>query len=724
VASFKVKLVAYFLLLSLLPLAAAFWGFSTVAARSETRRVDARLQAGLRAGLATYQDELVAADDDAAQLARNLAFQRALSVRDRAAIERCSEGTRISASRRANGSTSAEWIRRREPVRSPSWASAGRGGAVIASVPLDRRLVGRLEGPIRSRRRRARHPDRGQARGRRPVDTIGSRFDAQPGKTHTLTVLGTRTARSCRHPERPSLCDDRRDQPADAHRSANHAAMQRLLAGLFACLLLVASVAYIEGRAIVRTLRRLVDATRAISRGDLEQRVPVQGRDEFALLGRTFNEMAAQLQTRLDELERQRGRLRDVIARFGEALGATHDADQLMRLIVEAAVEATSAEGGVIISSTGELVQAGTPGQGADKIEVPLSAGEVTFGSLLLFGDGFEDEDRMTAVSLASHAVVALDNARCIESSSGRPSSTASPGSPNRRQCEDTLASSSRARALRRLARRRRRRPRLVQGRERPLRPSLRAMPSCASSRSCCRRPSATSTSPAAGAGRSSCSSSRAPTWPAAPRSPSAIRLALAGRIVLSADGSPIPVTASFGVAATRRRRRPPSSSPPPTPPSTRRSGTARTGSRPPPRPSRIRRGLYPSFVEKARGGLQSRRSSSPPPPSSGEPMPVETPSLFAKVIQDHLELKERNSRLDDSMPLTHYKNSDPFDNHPLFKTEEQARLEETMDGEEPAVVDSSVVLAWPGEETATDVVAHTNEESLWGKSRDFDWGD
>ena len=56
--SFKVKLVSYFLLLSLLPLAAAFWGFSTVAARSETRRVDARLQAVLRATLAAYQDEL------------------------------------------------------------------------------------------------------------------------------------------------------------------------------------------------------------------------------------------------------------------------------------------------------------------------------------------------------------------------------------------------------------------------------------------------------------------------------------------------------------------------------------------------------------------------------------------------------------------------------------------------------------------------------------------
>ena len=103
--------------------------------------------------------------------------------------------------------------------------------------------------------------------------------------------------------------------------------------------------------------------------------------------------------------------------------------------------------------------------------------------------------------------------------------------------------------------------------------------------------------------------------------------------------------------------------------------------------------------------------------------MPVETPSLFAKVIQDHLELKERNSRLDDAMPLTHYQTADPFDNHPLFKTEEQARLEETMDGEEPVVADSTV-LAWPGEDTAADVVAHADEESLWGKSRDFDWGD
>jgi hypothetical protein len=103
--------------------------------------------------------------------------------------------------------------------------------------------------------------------------------------------------------------------------------------------------------------------------------------------------------------------------------------------------------------------------------------------------------------------------------------------------------------------------------------------------------------------------------------------------------------------------------------------------------------------------------------------MPVETPSMFAKVIQDHLELKERNARLEDSMPLGHYKIADPFDNHPLFKTEEQARLEETMDGEEPVVTSEPTVLAWPGEDTA-EHPAVESEEGLWGRSRDFDWGD
>jgi hypothetical protein len=104
--------------------------------------------------------------------------------------------------------------------------------------------------------------------------------------------------------------------------------------------------------------------------------------------------------------------------------------------------------------------------------------------------------------------------------------------------------------------------------------------------------------------------------------------------------------------------------------------------------------------------------------------MPVETPSYFARVIQDHLELKRRNAELERAMPLDGYTVDDPFDNHPLFKTEEQARLEETMDGE-PAVQLHSARIAWPGEESSESAPAETVEDTgLWSRSRDFDWGD
>ena len=122
--------------------------------------------------------------------------------------------------------------------------------------------------------------------------------------------------------------------------------------------------------------------------------------------------------------------------------------------------------------------------------------------------------------------------------------------------------------------------------------------------------------------------------------------------------------------------------------------------------------------------------------------MPVETPSLFAEVIKDHLALKEQNSELDRHMPIDRYKNEDPFQNHPLFKTEEQARLEETMDGVTPDFVahtaaatsgvgtnDVDASLPWPGEETAPAAAppaAEIEDSGFWAvdRARDFDWGD
>ena len=120
----------------------------------------------------------------------------------------------------------------------------------------------------------------------------------------------------------------------------------------------------------------------------------------------------------------------------------------------------------------------------------------------------------------------------------------------------------------------------------------------------------------------------------------------------------------------------------------------------------------------------------------------VDSASLFAQVIQEHLELKRRNAALEHEMPIEKYLSDDPFTNHPLFKTEEQARVEDTMDGVQ-SIEDEVTSLDWPvSEDTFIDAPVpepaapadaerdedpkseEASDESLWSRSRDFDWGD
>src|SRR5215210_628191 len=141
--SFKVKLVAYFLLVSLLPLGAAGWGLHAVAARSETRRVDVRLQAGLRAVIATYNYDLAVVQARAERLAGNPAFQAALRRRDRAALVRFLAHTpnlRLEARRISLGPPELIGAGSRFSV-----VARGRVvGTLIAGVPLTRMSLERL----------------------------------------------------------------------------------------------------------------------------------------------------------------------------------------------------------------------------------------------------------------------------------------------------------------------------------------------------------------------------------------------------------------------------------------------------------------------------------------------------------------------------------------------------------------------------------------------------
>src|SRR5262249_61906901 len=91
-SSFKLKLVAYFLLLSLVPMAATYWGFSTVAGSGESRQVTLRQEAGLRAALTLYQEQADRAQASAERVARSRLLQPALARHARRALRRTLAG--------------------------------------------------------------------------------------------------------------------------------------------------------------------------------------------------------------------------------------------------------------------------------------------------------------------------------------------------------------------------------------------------------------------------------------------------------------------------------------------------------------------------------------------------------------------------------------------------------------------------------------------------------
>jgi diguanylate cyclase (GGDEF)-like protein len=413
VESFKLKLAAYFLLISLLPIAAAFWGFDQVTERAETDRADSVLQVGLRSALATYTDELQLLDRSAETVARDRAFQRALAARDERAVRRAlrgSPGLRVEAPGLRVGRIDSRPVAAERRVNVAG--AGGRIGSVIASLRVDDRLTRSLE--VHS----------GFDRAHRLVFVIGGRvvagdpetrgrLDVPAGDPQTASLGSTRyrllTSKTLPTPPGARVAILTSQSRIDA---AVTSAEGRVFVPLLIALVLIALLAYIEGRSIVRTLSALVEAARGIAQGKLDERVPVKGRDEFAQLGRAFNEMADQLEARLGELDAERTRVRDATMRFGEALAATHDPEELLRVIVEAAVEATGATGGYLEGSEGSDLATGDVGAAGERLRFPVEAGRESFGTLVLAGERFNKDQRETATWLVGHAAIALANVR------------------------------------------------------------------------------------------------------------------------------------------------------------------------------------------------------------------------------------------------------------------------------------------------------------------------
>jgi diguanylate cyclase (GGDEF)-like protein len=116
-----------------------------------------------------------------------------------------------------------------------------------------------------------------------------------------------------------------------------------LLAGFF---ILALTFAVVVSRSLRSQMESFLHAARQLRSGDFSAEVPTTGRDEFAMLGDEFNQMSRQLEDRLADLNRERGRLQVAMTRIGETFASHLDREALLEIGVRAAVDGVGAEAG------------------------------------------------------------------------------------------------------------------------------------------------------------------------------------------------------------------------------------------------------------------------------------------------------------------------------------------------------------------------------------------
>jgi hypothetical protein len=86
--------------------------------------------------------------------------------------------------------------------------------------------------------------------------------------------------------------------------------------------------------------------------------------------------------------------------------------------------------------------------------------------------------------------------------------------------------------------------------------------------------------------------------------------------------------------------------------------------------------------------------------------------SSFKDTIREHLQLKESNRCIEQSMPLSRYRNHQP--------PSESGAVEQAADSGRGDILDSDETADWPTAET----LGLEGPAALWSGPSEFDWGD
>src|SRR3954453_4316908 len=345
--SFRNRLTVFFFLLVILPMiVVAAVGF-VLASDSEQGKTDARLSEAQRAGSGLFREFQDRAQDAARVIGQDPQLAAAIRSGRRPAIQR-----RLDAL-----AGDARATRAIMTLQHAGRFETGRGDVI---PPARTRLI----------------DDKGASAGMLAVSVISAKDYANLVKRVTGTGVVIRgpggmiattlpDAGAERLPERGEVSVGGRklrltgfDGPdfggrrlavrllAEPDTSGLSASALEVLAILLAALIAAFAFALTVSRSLQAQIQRLLDAARALAGGDFSVAVPTEGNDEFAALGMQFNEMARQLERRLDELQLERRRLREAIRRVGQSFGKTLERGPLLEIAVQTAVDGVGAQAG------------------------------------------------------------------------------------------------------------------------------------------------------------------------------------------------------------------------------------------------------------------------------------------------------------------------------------------------------------------------------------------
>ncbi len=120
--------------------------------------------------------------------------------------------------------------------------------------------------------------------------------------------------------------------PVTAMEEALAAISQKIFWGSLVTALFAALVAWIIARRISKPLEQMKLGVERFSRGDFTGRMPEEGTEELATLARTLNEMATQLDSRLQTIARQHSQLQAVFASMVEGVITVDTEERILDL--------------------------------------------------------------------------------------------------------------------------------------------------------------------------------------------------------------------------------------------------------------------------------------------------------------------------------------------------------------------------------------------------------